>query len=68
MCFNTEPKLRTVIWELAGSSVPKWLAEDLRKVASDLRSGALRGTIVLLTTHGVVVGVGGWPHPRIRHS
>jgi uncharacterized repeat protein (TIGR03843 family) len=42
VCFNTEPKLRTVIWELAGSPVPETLAADLRRAAFGLREGALR--------------------------
>ncbi len=29
ICFNSEPKLRTVIWEFAGEEVPKAIQKDL---------------------------------------
>ena len=29
ICFHTDPKLRTVIWEFAGSPIPERLREDL---------------------------------------
>lgn len=42
LCFNVRTYLRTVIWEFAGQPVPAPLAEDIRRVAGELRSGALR--------------------------
>jgi hypothetical protein len=39
LCFHVEPKLRTVIWEFAGEPIPDALAEDLRRVATELRAG-----------------------------
>jgi hypothetical protein len=42
LCFHTEPKLRTVVWEFAGEPVPEGLLEDLRRVAADLLGGTLR--------------------------
>ena len=33
LCFHTEPKLRTVIWEFAGESLPEALVDDLERVA-----------------------------------
>jgi uncharacterized repeat protein (TIGR03843 family) len=33
LCFHAEPKLRTVIWEFAGESLPGELLEDLARVA-----------------------------------
>ena len=42
LCFSTRPYLRTVIWEFAGEPVPSHLAEDLHRVAGELRSGPLR--------------------------
>jgi len=33
LCFHTEPKLRTVIWEFAGEPLPAALVEDLARVA-----------------------------------
>jgi hypothetical protein len=42
VCFNVDPKLRTVIWDLAGQPVPDPLRGDLDRVARELRSpGAL---------------------------
>ncbi len=38
LTFNTAPKLRTVIWDFAGESLPQRLAPDLRRVAGLLRS------------------------------
>ena len=33
LCFHTEPKLRTVIWEFAGEALPAELLGDLARVA-----------------------------------
>jgi hypothetical protein len=41
VCFNVAPKLRSVIWEFADEPIPEPLREDLRRIASALRSGAL---------------------------
>jgi len=35
LCFHTEPKLRTVIWEFAGERLPDVLLDDLARVAED---------------------------------
>jgi uncharacterized repeat protein (TIGR03843 family) len=32
LCFNAEPKLRTVIWDFAGESIPEDLLADVRRV------------------------------------
>jgi hypothetical protein len=45
VCFSTDPKLRTVIWEFAGQPVPPARLEDVRRVARDLRSGPLRQSL-----------------------
>jgi hypothetical protein len=42
LCFAARPWLRTVIWDFAGELVPDDIAEDVRRVAGDLRSGAVR--------------------------
>ena len=42
LCFATRPWLRTVIWEFAGEPVPEEMRGDIRRVASELRSGSLR--------------------------
>lgn len=34
LCFHSEPKLRTVIWEFAGQSLPDTLLDDLARVAA----------------------------------
>ncbi|MGA2521899.1 MAG: phosphatidylinositol kinase, partial [Acidimicrobiales bacterium] len=33
LCFHSEPKLRTVIWEFAAEPVPPALLEDVSRVA-----------------------------------
>jgi hypothetical protein len=42
VCFSPEPKLRTVIWDLAGRQIPDRLRDDLRRLAVEVRSGSLR--------------------------
>jgi uncharacterized repeat protein (TIGR03843 family) len=32
LCFNVDPKLRTVIWEFAGEPLPDGMREDLRRL------------------------------------
>jgi uncharacterized repeat protein (TIGR03843 family) len=34
LCFNVEPKLRTVLWDFAGEKIPKVLRPDVERVAS----------------------------------
>ena len=33
LCFHTEPKLRTVMWDFAGEEIPDRLLADIRRVA-----------------------------------
>jgi uncharacterized repeat protein (TIGR03843 family) len=54
VCFSTQPKLRTVIWDFAGEPVPPELRRDVERVAEDLRSGDLRRTMVELLSAGEV--------------
>ena len=42
VCFNSEPKLRTVIWDLAGDPIPDLLRQDLRRLGNEVRTGAIR--------------------------
>ncbi|MGH2691990.1 MAG: SCO1664 family protein [Actinomycetota bacterium] len=42
LCFSERPVLRTVIWEYAGEPLPARLLEDVRRIESELRDGALR--------------------------
>lgn len=51
VCFHSVPKLRTVIWDFAGDPIPQPQLDDIRRVATELRSGALgRDLESLLTT------------------
>jgi uncharacterized repeat protein (TIGR03843 family) len=45
VCFATEPKLRTVIWEFAGEPIPPGLRQDARRVAAELEGGGLRAEL-----------------------
>jgi hypothetical protein len=38
LCFHEEPKLRTVIWEMAGESIPETLLGDLRRLRQCLKA------------------------------
>jgi uncharacterized repeat protein (TIGR03843 family) len=40
LTFHTMPKLRTVIWEFAGETVPRRLREDARRLAARLAGNA----------------------------
>ncbi len=42
VCFSTEPKVRTVIWEFAGEPLPDPICADLRRLGEELRGGDLR--------------------------
>jgi hypothetical protein len=51
VCFSTEPKLRTVIWEFGGQAIPPKQLDALRQVAGELRTGQLRESL-----HGLLSG------------
>jgi len=40
LCFHEQDKLRTVIWDFAGQTVPKPLLEDIRCLQDSLQSGS----------------------------
>jgi uncharacterized repeat protein (TIGR03843 family) len=42
VCFSLRARMRTVIWDFAGESVPKAIREDVGRVAAELRSGDRR--------------------------
>jgi len=42
VCFNTDPKLRTVIWAFAGERITPPEAEDLRAVGARIAGGPVR--------------------------
>ena len=44
LCFNVEPKLRTVLWDFAGERLPEELREDLERLDVELRT---RGSSLL---------------------
>jgi uncharacterized repeat protein (TIGR03843 family) len=48
VCFSTDPKLRTVIWDFAGAPVPEPLLVDLGRAAEALRRGDLRTAMLRL--------------------
>lgn len=48
VCFSVEPKLRTVIWDFAGLSIPEPLCQGLERAAGDLRGGPLRERLLEL--------------------
>jgi hypothetical protein len=58
VCFNQEPKLRTVIWEHAGERVPPDLLADLEELRSCLKGGAVRTELSGLLTDGELSALG----------
>ena len=48
VCFNEEPKLRTVIWEHVGEPIPAELLDDLRALRERLELGDLRAELDVL--------------------
>jgi uncharacterized repeat protein (TIGR03843 family) len=54
VCFSSDPKLRTVIWDFAGDPVPVGLLADVNKVAKGLRSGPLRQDLLSLLSRAEV--------------
>lgn len=42
VCFHTQAKLRTVVWDFAGQPIPEHLLADLERVHDGLRQGSLR--------------------------
>ena len=42
LCFNVDPKLRTVIWEFAGEPLPDGVRDDLRRLVTNGAPAALR--------------------------
>ncbi len=48
VCFHAENKLRTVIWDFIGESIPKALCSDVRHFLENLESGSNHGVEQLL--------------------
>jgi uncharacterized repeat protein (TIGR03843 family) len=45
LCFNAEPKLRTVIWEFGGEPIEPALLDDLRRLRTDWRPDEFAGLL-----------------------
>lgn len=52
VCFNEEPKLRTVIWEHAGEPVPAELLTGVRELRARLETGDVRAELADLLSAG----------------
>ena len=39
ICFNTQPKLRTVVWDFGGEAIPKRLLADMARLAKEVPDG-----------------------------
>lgn len=48
VCFSTEPKLRTVIWDFVDEPIPPGMLEDLRALTEHLSAGAVRERLLEL--------------------
>lgn len=48
VCFSTEPKLRTVIWDFVDEPIPPDMLEDLRALIGRLSAGAARERLLEL--------------------
>jgi uncharacterized repeat protein (TIGR03843 family) len=48
VCFSTEPKLRTVIWDFVDEPIPPGMLEDLRALRGRLAAGAVRERLLEL--------------------
>jgi uncharacterized repeat protein (TIGR03843 family) len=68
VCFNAEPKLRTVIWDFADEPIPAELLADLDRVAGDLPDDLVytlghEEVEALVDRLGYVVASGIFPEP-----
>ncbi len=45
ICFHTQPKLRTVIWDFAGEPIPPDMLADIKAFCGRLADGELRGAL-----------------------
>jgi hypothetical protein len=58
LTFHPEPKLRTVIWDFAGTSIPEEYLADLRQLQGHLaRKSALRQTLSGLLIEGEIAAL-----------
>jgi hypothetical protein len=79
LTFHVDPKLRTVIWDFAGRSLPADLREDVERAAESLRDGQLkvalgellsRRELATLRQRAQAAASPGWemPHPTSAWS
>jgi uncharacterized repeat protein (TIGR03843 family) len=74
LCFNVEPKLRTVIWDFAGEPVPEAIRDDLRRLAGAALPEPLAGFLapaesdVLVRRARAVARAGRFPAERGGHA
>ena len=70
LCFHTDPKLRTVIWDFAGDVMPEGLLDDVRRFAGEPVSAGLRAALdddevdALIRRAEAVVRSGRFPNPN----
>ena len=58
VCFSTEPKLRTVIWDFVGEPIPPPMLEELRSLGGRLSSGEVVDRLAALLSEPEVTAVG----------
>ncbi len=73
ICFHTQPKLRTVIWDFAGEPIPPALLETIGKLCGELSEPELRQALSALLSRAEIealqrraeqlVTTGVYPHP-----
>ena len=66
VCFHEEPKLRTVIWDFVGESIPDDLRSDLEALERDLRTGPLRDRLEPLLTPAEIDATAGRATDLVR--
>jgi uncharacterized repeat protein (TIGR03843 family) len=54
VCFSSEPKLRTVIWDHVGEQIPPPMLDDLRSLQPRLEAGGVRDRLVELLSRSEV--------------
>jgi uncharacterized repeat protein (TIGR03843 family) len=57
LCFHVEPKLRTVLWDLAGRRLEAGDKADLEALAAEATGGGLGGRLAALLDDGEVAAV-----------
>jgi uncharacterized repeat protein (TIGR03843 family) len=73
VCFSTDPKLRTVIWDFVDEPIPGPMLDDLRALAPRIAAGDLRDRLLALLSAAEIgaaerrlaelLGLGRFPEP-----